>query len=148
WWGRRSAPPLLLSLPPPAGTSWPAPGTPVRESDPAHPWAGRGRARGRRAGTAGGGSGPVCSALPVRLGIRRSEAHTAAVVDAGGDGRHADGDGTPAQAGASIDSGGRCMVFGVVAGTGRCGGQGGGRICIRRQRGAQGSGRSIQDETR
>ncbi|KAJ7810671.1 hypothetical protein B0H13DRAFT_2294911 [Mycena leptocephala] len=124
---------------PPAGTSWPAL---VRlcESQTLRirPWAvacgGGGGARGRRAGTAGGGSGPVCSALPVRLGIRRSEAHTAAVVDAVG----------------MVGMRTGMAVYGLWGGcgTGRCGGQGGGRICIRRQRGAQGSGRSIQDETR
>ncbi|KAJ7912771.1 hypothetical protein B0H13DRAFT_1874487 [Mycena leptocephala] len=59
----------------PAGTSQPAPA-----SDPARPWAGQGRVRGHLAGTVGRGSVPICSALPVCLGIRRGRiaAHTAA----------------------------------------------------------------------
>ncbi|KAJ7910182.1 hypothetical protein B0H13DRAFT_1876978 [Mycena leptocephala] len=65
----------------PARTSRHAPSTPVRVSDPARPWAGRVRARRCRAGTVGGGLGPVRSALPVRLGSHR---RIAAVVDAGG----------------------------------------------------------------
>jgi hypothetical protein len=139
----------------PAGTSRPARGTSVRVSDPARPWVGRERAQGCRAGTAGGDLAPVCSALPVHLGSRCIGVHIAA------GGRHVDedGGGTSARAGAGIDSGGdgilvdldlgrRRTGLGAVVGTGRCGGRGRGRICLRRQRGARGSSRSIQDETK
>ncbi|KAJ7910185.1 hypothetical protein B0H13DRAFT_2488205 [Mycena leptocephala] len=146
---RRRAPPPLL---PPARASQPAPDTPVQVSDPARPWVGRARARGCRAGTKGGGLGPICSALPVRLGSRHTGVHTAART-------HADESGTAARAGAGIDSGGGGIlvnldlgkaVYGLWGGwgDGPVRGQGGGRRCLRRRRGTRGSRRSIQDETK
>ncbi|KAJ7912767.1 hypothetical protein B0H13DRAFT_2006067 [Mycena leptocephala] len=101
---RRRAPPLLRPLL--GHRNLRLIGRPAWVSAPARPWVGRERARGRLAGTKGGGSAFVYSALPVRLGSRRISAHTAAVVDAGVGGRRADGGGTLAQAGADIDSGG------------------------------------------
>jgi hypothetical protein len=75
-------------------------------------------------------------------------------------GRHVDEDedGTPALAGAGIDSGGDGILvdldlggwrtaIGAVVRMGRCGGRGGGRICLRRRRGARGPSKA-RDEVR
>jgi hypothetical protein len=94
-----------------AGASQPAPDRRAQASNPVRSWAGRERGRGRRAGAAGGDSGPVCSALLVRLGSLRIGAHTAAVVDAG-----ADEGGMPARAGAGIESGGVVSLWIWVGG--------------------------------
>ncbi|KAJ7894340.1 hypothetical protein B0H13DRAFT_2276488 [Mycena leptocephala] len=117
----------------PAGTSRPARGTSVRVSDPACPWVGREQAQGCRAVRRAETWRPCCIGVHIAAG-----------------GRHVDedGGGTSARAGAGIDSGGdgilvdldlgrRRTGLGAVVGTGRCGGQGG-RICLRRQRGARG----------
>ncbi|KAJ7850555.1 hypothetical protein B0H13DRAFT_2284790 [Mycena leptocephala] len=130
-----------------SSTSTAAPASPAGTSRPVCSWVGVARTWGRLAGTKGGGLAPYAGGSAHRC---RIAAHAAAVVGARGMRAGADGGGTVAQAGAGIDSGvggilvdvdlgRRRRVFGAVAGTGRCGGWGGGQRCLRRRCGARGS---------